>query len=128
MTDTPKPSARAQTMLQRGQEAANREVRRHLDAGRSVYGRRNGEPVTIEPTMTTITAEQADLIADALFDQVPMQNVWRVVSIDHRVHLGARNHTELDLFIAVTMFGNAALRIREAMGECEAWECEKEGR
>lgn len=36
-------------MLRKAQEAASAEVKKHLDAGREVYGRRNGKPVTITP-------------------------------------------------------------------------------
>jgi DNA-directed RNA polymerase subunit RPC12/RpoP len=45
------PSERAQQMLERAKAAANREVQKHLAAGRSVYGRRDGEPITIEPLL-----------------------------------------------------------------------------
>jgi hypothetical protein len=43
------PSRRAQLIMQRAQAAAVTEVRSHLDAGRMVYGRRDGTPVVVEP-------------------------------------------------------------------------------
>jgi hypothetical protein len=36
-------------MLAEAKRLADREVQRHLDAGRFVYGRRNGKPVVIDP-------------------------------------------------------------------------------
>jgi hypothetical protein len=43
------PSRRGEMLLQRARVAAAAEVKSHLDAGREVYGRRNGKPVVIKP-------------------------------------------------------------------------------
>ena len=51
------PSKRALQMLDKGQKAANTEVKRHLDAGREVYGRRDGEPVVIKSAPTKSSAD-----------------------------------------------------------------------
>lgn len=49
MPQKTKPSARAEMLLQRARIAAAEQVRLHLQAGREVYGRRNGVPVVIKP-------------------------------------------------------------------------------
>lgn len=46
-----KPSDQALKMLVLAQKAANKEVKKHLHAGREVYGRRDGLPVTIKPKL-----------------------------------------------------------------------------
>lgn len=43
------PSERAQAMLERVEAAALAEAQRHLDEGREVHGRRDGQPVVIKP-------------------------------------------------------------------------------
>ena len=45
----PAPSARTVRMLERAKVAASTEVQTHLDAGREVYGRRDGVPVVVKP-------------------------------------------------------------------------------
>jgi hypothetical protein len=45
----PVPSARAAEMVRQAKQFADAEVKRHLAAGRSVYGRRDGKPVVVNP-------------------------------------------------------------------------------
>lgn len=58
----PTPSKRGLKILERATEAANREVKEHLEAGREVHGRCDGEPITIKPT-EEIIYEPIDALA-----------------------------------------------------------------
>jgi hypothetical protein len=43
------PGDRARLMMARAEEASEREIRRQLTDGRSVFGRRDGEPLVVKP-------------------------------------------------------------------------------
>jgi hypothetical protein len=71
-----------------------------------------------------ITNDQATVVAEALladvWDSAPMERMmWRVA----KTTVGG-SRAELDVFIAVVMFGNGLLRVREALGKAEPFECE----
>lgn len=75
----------------------------------------------------TITSKQASLAADALLDdacisQDMVTSVWRLAA---ELSRSGASHAELDQLIAAFMFGNARLRIRDAFGMLEPWECDQ---